>query len=185
MAERQPLPEPVAPGFVLWLTGLPASGKTTLALELRRRLAARGIAAVIIDSDELRKILTPAPAYSREERDEFYLKLAQLAQWLSESGVNVLIAATAIRRAYRDAARQAIPRFAEIHVKCDIEICRQRDPKGLYARAAANEIKTMPAAESDFEASLNPEVTVDTNHSTITQAADEILAKLSAFIGKT
>jgi adenylylsulfate kinase len=178
MAERQSLSESMTPGFVVWLTGLPASGKTALAHELRRKLSARGIHSVIIDSDELRRVLTPAPSYSPEERDWFYGTVVYLAQWLAESGVNVLIAATAHRRNYRDAARRHIRCFAEVYVSCSLEVCRRRDPKGLYTRAALKEIHTMPGDGSEFEAPLNPEVIIDTGRLTPEQAADFVLMKL-------
>lgn len=175
MAERESLPEGLTPGFVLWLTGLPASGKTTLAREVQRRLLERGIASVMLDSDELRKILTPEPKYTAEERDTFYGVIVEQAVMASKHGINVLIAATANRRAYRDAARKQIPRFAEIHVRCALEICRQRDPKGLYARAASNEIQNMPGLGGDYEPPLNPEVVVDTDQRSIAEAATKIL----------
>ncbi|HLX63128.1 MAG TPA: adenylyl-sulfate kinase [Planctomycetota bacterium] len=166
------------PAFAVWLTGLPASGKTTLAHELRRKLSAHGIQSVIIDSDEMRKILTPAPTFSREERDWFYGAIAQLAKWLADGGVNVLIAATANRRAYRDAARKQIERFAEVYVRCSIDECRRRDPKGLYAKAAAGKINYVPGAGSDFEEPLNAELIVDSDRIATDEAADAVLKKL-------
>ena len=108
MAGDQPLPDaisvlPSQPGFVLWFTGRPAAGKTTLARAVQQALTARQIHTVLLDSDELRKLLTPQPTYSDAERDWFYSVVAGLAAWLARSGINVLIAATANRRAYRQA----------------------------------------------------------------------------------
>jgi adenylylsulfate kinase len=150
-------------GPVLWLTGLPASGKTTLASELRQRLAERGVAVELLDADELRKILTTHPAYTDQERDWFYGVLVYLAELLSKHGITVLVAATAHRRDYRDEARRRLSLFAEIYVECDVETCRQRDPKGLYAAARRGEINSLPGEQVAFEPPESPEIRVDTS----------------------
>jgi adenylylsulfate kinase len=106
-----------------------------IARELRRMPATRSVPALILDSDELRRMLTPQPTYSAAERDWFYGVIASLAAWLTQNGLNVLIAATAHRRAYRDQARLQIARFAEVYVRCPLHVCHQRAPKGLYAQA--------------------------------------------------
>jgi adenylylsulfate kinase len=163
---------------VVWLTGLPASGKTTLALELQHRLAERGVNTVVLDSDELRRILTPEPAYTDQERDWFYGVIAALAAWLARSGVNLLIAATSHKRAYRQRARQAIARFAEVYVQCAPEICRQRDPKGLYALAEAGQAPRVPGAGAAYEPPDEPKAVVDTGQLTPGAAAAAVLAAL-------
>lgn len=156
------MPEDTRPGFALWLTGLPSSGKTSLAQALSRLLLERGITVQILDSDELRRRLTPKPSYSLEERDWFYGVIAYLAELLTANGVNVLVAATAPRRAYRQAARERMGRFAEVYVECPPEVCRARDPKGLWARADRGEIATLPGGGTPYEAPEAPEVRVDT-----------------------
>lgn len=150
------------PGFVIWFTGLPASGKSTLAQRVQEILAEHAIATQILDSDQLRDLLTPDPTYSREERNWFYGVVVYLAELLSANGVNVLIAATAPRRAYRARARRDVRRFAEVHVACSLEECAQRDPKGLYEKAWAGEIAHLPGVGAPYEAPLAPEVKVDT-----------------------
>ncbi len=170
----------VRPGFVVWLTGLPSSGKTTLAHALGRLLAERGIDAALLDSDELRRRLTPNPTYSDGERDGFYRTLAILAELLAAHGVNVLIAATAPKREHRQAARDRISRFAEVHVDCPPEVCRARDPKGLWRRADRGEINTLPGAGAPYEAPEAPEVRIDTSCRPVDAAAREILAQLDA-----
>jgi adenylylsulfate kinase len=120
--------------FALWFTGLPAAGKTTLARAVQRQLADRDVQTLLLDSDEMRMILTPQPTYAAEEREWFYRVLADLAAWLVRNGINVLIAATANRRAYRQRARQQIARFGEVYVRCGLATCQRRDPKGIYAR---------------------------------------------------
>lgn len=146
--------------FAVWLTGLPGSGKSTLAAALRTLLLARGVDAAILDSDELRRILTPRPRYDDRERDLFYRSVARLAARLVRRGVPVIVAATASRRAWRDAARELIPRFVEVFVDCPPAVCATRDPKGLYRRAARREAKNVPGLDAPYEPPEAPEVTV-------------------------
>lgn len=169
-----------APGFAVWLTGLPSSGKTTLALTLRHRLAARGVPAQILDSDDLRRTLTPDPTYTPEERDWFYAVVVWLAGLLTDNGVNVLIAATAPRRLYREAARGRMSRYAEVYVDCAAELCRARDPKGLWRRSEAGEIEALPGAGAEYEPPQAPEVHVNTAELSIDEAAGRILTALEA-----
>src|SRR5579872_285000 len=115
--------------FAVWLTGLPASGKSTIAASLRAQLNGRGIDAAVLESDELRKIFTPHPRYDPEERDTFYRQMVYLGTLLTQHGVPVLFDATANRRAYRDWARQQIPKFLEVYVDCPLAACMARDPK--------------------------------------------------------
>lgn len=149
---------PAAGGAVVWLTGLPASGKSTLAARLRERLEALGRAAVVLDGDEVRQALWPRPGYSEEERDAFYRTLGGLAALLARQGLMVLVAATAPRRAHREAARALWPRFVEVFVDVPAEECARRDPKGLWARARAGEAPTLPGAGAIYEPPEAPEV---------------------------
>ena len=172
------MPEGVRPGFAIWLTGLPASGKSTLARTLAQLLRERGIAVQILDSDELRQRLTPEPSYSSGERDWFYDTITFLAELLTGNGVNVLIAATACQRAYRRAARERIDRFAEVYLACPPEVCRARDGKGLWERADQGEIATLPGAGTPYEVPDAPEVEVDTARHSAEEAARQILRGL-------
>lgn len=172
----------MSPGFVLWFSGLPASGKTTLARAVQQQLAERSIQSVIFDSDELRQILTPKPTYSEEERNWFYAAIAGLAALLAQSGVNVLIAATANRARYRHQARQQIAHFAEVYVHCSLETCRRRDPKGIYQRAATGAASHVPGVGADFEIPDAPEVTVDSEMLTPEQGAQKVLERLKDLI---
>lgn len=169
-------------GWVVWLTGLPASGKTALACALRHKLSTLGISAVLIDSDELRRLLLPNAAYTPSERDWFYGRLVDLATWLARAGENVIIAATASRRRYRDAARERFgPRFAEVWVRCSLEICRARDPKGLYRRASTGAIHNLPGIDEPYEIPAAPEAVVDTELQTPEQAAELVLDRLPVY----
>ncbi|HAR44619.1 MAG: hypothetical protein A2X56_13300 [Nitrospirae bacterium GWC2_57_13] len=148
-------------GFAIWITGMPASGKSSITRELVRMLKEQGVAAAVLESDALRLILTPEPSYSDAERDGFYRKVAELGTLITRQGLNVIFDATANRRSYRERARTHIPRFLEAHVKCPIEICRDRDPKGIYARAAAGKAATVPGLQTTYEPPAEPEVLLD------------------------
>jgi adenylylsulfate kinase len=146
-------------GFAIWMTGLPASGKSTITRELLKQLAARNIHAVVLESDEMRKILTPEPTYSPEERDRFYRMMALTGDLLVRQNVNVIFDATANKREYRDQARALIPRFLEVYVRCPLEVCMKRDPKGIYSRAASGSASFVPGMQVSYESPLKPDVT--------------------------
>jgi adenylylsulfate kinase len=148
--------------FAVWLTGLPASGKSTIARELRPRLEALGLTVEVLESDAVRRILTPAATYSPDERDLFYRALAFIGERLVAYGVTVLFDATANRRAYRDVARSMIPRFAEVAVECPLAVCMQRDRKGTYRKGERGETGSVPGLQEPYESPLVPELKIDT-----------------------
>ena len=162
-------------GFVLWFVGRPAAGKSTIANLLHERLANEGITSCVLDSDELRTILTPQPTYSDQERDWFYAALVGLAGVLSRNGVHVLIAATGQRQAYRAAAYAQLPQFAEVYVQCSLSTCQERDPKGLYARAQTGAIAQLPGAGAVFEPPLAPALIIDTEQQAPAAAVELLL----------
>ena len=147
-------------GFGVWITGLPASGKSTIARELVKRLNELGVPVVTLESDEMRKILTPEPTYRLGERDQFYRALALIGERIIASGVNVIFDATAGKRAYRDHARGLISRFLEVYVDCPLDICMRRDPKGIYASATSGRAVTVPGIQIPYEPPVKPELTV-------------------------
>jgi adenylylsulfate kinase-like enzyme len=163
-------------GWVLWLTGLPAAGKSVLARELWRRRIDASDHVVVLDSDEVRRILTPVAAYTPAERDQFYQRLVDLAALLSSYGVNVIIAATGNRRAYREAARAQLAPFAEVWVRCPAAVCRSRDPKRLYAQADAGELAALPGVGISYETPETPELIIETDRSTVAECVDAIIA---------
>jgi len=116
--------------FAIWITGLPASGKSTIVSALKPQLEAMGFAVEVLESDEVRRVITPIPTYSETERELFYRALAFTGQRLVAHGVTVVFDATASRRVYRDFARSVIPRFIEIAVECPLTTCMERDRKG-------------------------------------------------------
>jgi adenylylsulfate kinase len=150
-------------GAVVWFTGLPASGKSTLARRVHAHFAATGRTSVLLDGDELRDLLG-AHAYAPDDRDRFYGVLAGLAGLLANQGVVVLVAATAPRRRDRDRARAALDAdgvFIEVWVKTPLDVCEARDPKGLYARARRGEVGELPGVGAAYEPPLAPEAIAD------------------------
>lgn len=168
----------VSPAFAVWITGLPASGKSTIARALTRELEARRVDAAMLESDAWRPVLTPDPTYSEEERDTFYGKLSFLAALLVSRGVPVIVDATANRRRYRDQARAAIGRFVEVFVDCSLEVCMARDPKGLYRRARGGHSSTMPGLQAPYEPPEHPDLVVFGDDDTPETAARHIVTLL-------
>ncbi len=135
----------------MWLTGPPASGKTALAAALRDELARKGVRTVTLESDALRRVLTPSPTYEPEERDRFYEMVADLAALIAGQGLPVIVDATAPRRAHRDRLRGRVREFLEILVSTPLAIRERRDPKGLYARARVGQAPHLPGATESYE----------------------------------
>lgn len=168
----------VKPAFAIWLTGLPASGKSTIAHALAEKLRQQGVDAAVLESDALRRVLTPQPTYSETERDVFYDAMFHIGQLLVTHGVPVIFDATANRRRYRDNARHAIARFIEVHVTCPMRLCQERDPKGLYRRASKEHKGSLPGVQVNYEPPEAPELTIATDKESAPQAAGRIVAEL-------
>lgn len=164
--------------FAIWITGLPASGKTTIRKVLVKRLEDAGMHVQVLESDELRKIITPKPSYSLEERDNFYRTMVYIGELLVRNGVNVIFDATANKRLYRDNARGAITNFVEVFVKCPLAVCMQRDPKGIYKKAKEGKAATVPGLQELYEEPLNPEITVESDKEDPEAAAEKIFQLL-------
>ena len=154
--------------FAVWLTGLPGSGKSAIARELVRLLHERGIEVSVLESDVMRTQLTPFPRYDEDDRAFFYGSLADLGVALVDRARPVIFDATANRRAYRDAARKRIARFAEVLVDTPLETCVARDPKGLYRKGM----------KIPYEAPLAPELVLRGDHGTPFDGARKVLALL-------
>ena len=164
--------------FTVWLTGLPASGKSTVARALAAELGGKGIRAAVLESDAVRREITPDASFGEAEREAFYATLAYLARVLVLHGVPVIVDATANRRAYRDRARAAIPRFLEAHVRCPLAVCQARDPKGIYRRGAEGTAQNVPGVSAPYEPPLMPEVVVDGETDDPAVAARHIVSAL-------
>jgi adenylylsulfate kinase len=166
-------------GFAVWITGIPASGKSAITRELVARMNSQGLSAAVLESDVLRTILTPEPTFSSKERDHFYLQMALFGAMLARQSIPVIFDATANRRAYRDHARTLIPCFVEVFVSCTVDICRERDPKGIYAAAARGAASNVPGMQAVYEPPLNPEVTVDCREAPLINA-EKIFTQIMA-----
>lgn len=165
-------------GWAMWITGLPSSGKSTIANGVAKRLKTKGVNVEILESDELRRILTPKPAYSEEERDWFYNVIVYIAKLLVKNGINVIIDATGNKRAYRDNARRQLSKFIEVYVKCPLDVCMKRDVKGLYRKVMEGSVKTLPGIQTIYEEPLKPEVIVETDKLSIDESIELVVNKL-------
>jgi adenylylsulfate kinase len=164
--------------FSIWITGLPASGKSTIASSLVNRLRSLNTAVVHLESDEMRTILTPNATYSHEERDTFYRVISDFATLLIKNEVNVIIDATGNRRSYRERARATIKNFMEVYVRCPIEVCIQRDPKGIYKKAKEGSIYSLPGIQNSYEEPTIPEIIVDSDKTSAEEGTLSIINSL-------
>lgn len=161
------------PGMVIWITGLPGSGKSAVADEITK--AHPGFA--VLRMDEFRKVATPEPAYSDSERDLLYRSIVYFAKKLSEAGRNVIIDATGNLRKWRELARQLIPAYREVYLKCPIGLCALRERKRVDARGAPPDIYRkgaegwpVPGVGAPYEEPLNPDVTINTGATSVEDA---------------
>jgi adenylylsulfate kinase len=146
--------------FAVWLTGLPASGKSTIAAQLSRQIRGLGIDVTILESDALRKLFSTQSNYDDQDREYFYGSLAFVGRVLVDHGISVIFDATANRRKYRDRARQVIPRFVEVFVECPLETCMRRDPKGIYRKAQEGQASHVPGLQAGYEPPETPDFVV-------------------------
>lgn len=163
---------------VLWFTGYSASGKTTIAHILDRRLFSGNVQGVLLDGDNMRHGLCGDLGFSERDRTENIRRVSEVAKLFFENGMIVLCAFISPFRNDRAFARGLVPggRFLEIYVKCDLEVCKRRDPRGLYKKALAGEIGAFTGISSPYEAPEHPELVVDTE----TQSAEEISGRIEA-----
>lgn len=164
--------------FAVWVTGPPASGKSTITAALRPRLESLGLRVEVLESDVVRRYLTPTPTYSHEERDLFYRALSFVGSRLVAHGVTVIFDATANRRAYRDFARQLIASFMEVAVDCPLAIRQQRDRKGIYHKGLTGESATVPGLQDVYEPPVDADVKIDSTRTSPEAAACQILSVL-------
>ena len=168
-------------GFVLWITGLPASGKTTLARELKRRLSDMGRRVELLDGDEVRRWLSPEAGFTREDRERHLRRVAYVSKLLARNGVVVIASFVSPYRKIRDEVRKIVEKdapFIEIYVRCPLEVAMERDPKGLYKRALAGEIKNFTGIDDPFEEPENPEVVVDSSAMNVDEEVERVMSEL-------
>ena len=173
------------PALVVWLTGLSASGKSTIARAVEQRLFSERVSAALLDGDNVRHGLCGDLGFSHEDRTENIRRVGEVAALLHELGHVVLCAFISPYRADRDFARSLVPdgRFMEVYVKCDLLECERRDPKGLYRKAHAGEITGFTGVDDAYEEPLHAELTVNTGELDEARAAatvyDAIVTRLA------
>jgi adenylylsulfate kinase len=178
--------------WVVWFTGLPGCGKTTIAKTVKAVLSEKGIEVKILQLDEIRRVVTPNPRYTDEEREIVYASLAYMAKLLAEAGRNVIVDATANRRRYRDLGRRLVPNFAEVYIRADIDTCMAREarrkaefsPKDIYKKAV-HERATVPGINIDYEEPLDPEIDVDSSRMDPEHNAEFIAKRILDLLGQS
>jgi adenylylsulfate kinase len=183
IVEEKPAPGSVRVdrGVVIWLTGLPSSGKSTIAEALVPALRARGERVELLDGDVVRENLSKGLGFSKEDRDTNIRRIGFVAELLARNGVKVITAAISPYRSVRDEVRELVgEHFLEVHVSTPLEVCEARDVKGLYAKARAGQLKGFTGIDDPYEAPFNPEVVVPTHTERIDESAARIIDVLEA-----
>jgi adenylyl-sulfate kinase len=165
-------------GFVLWFTGFSGAGKTTVARAVEQQLRARGLRCERLDGDTVRQKLTKDLGFSKQDRDTNVERVAFVAQLLSRNNVIVLGSFISPYRETRDYVRREVTNFIEVFVDCPLEVCIQRDVKGLYARALAGEIPNFTGIDDPYEPPEHPDVHLHTNLETIEQSVNKVMVWL-------
>jgi adenylylsulfate kinase len=172
----------LATGATVWLTGLPSAGKTTLAGALAERLRAGGRPVEVLDGDAVRAVLSPELGYARADRDANVARIGWVAQRLAAHGVLVIAAVVSPFAGARDAVRaeheaQDVP-FYEVHVATPVQVCAERDVKGLYARQRDGAVSGLTGVDGEYEPPATPDLRLDTSGRSVDDAVDELIALL-------
>ena len=162
-------------GMLIWFTGVAASGKTTVARALEKALKERGIKVENLDADEIRANLSPDLGYTARDRDLNTKRLAYMGKLLTRNGVSAIVAAVSPLREHRDRARGMVDHFVEVFVKCSLEVCKQRDPKGLYKRAERGEIKDIAGLHQPYEEPEKPKALLETDKHDVDACVKKLL----------
>jgi adenylylsulfate kinase len=166
-------------GFVVWIEGLAGSGKTTLSRATAAQVRARGWKVEVLDGDELRHVMSPNLGFSRRDREVHARQVSYMAHLLARNSVAVMVAMITPYETSRQAARSEVgPRFEEVWLRCELGVCEQRDPKGLYQRAHDGTVKGVTGVDAPFEEPLNPDLVVDTSSASIEECTRRIVSDL-------
>ena len=167
-------------GCVLWFTGLPSSGKSTLANEVAHLLHQRGHLTYVLDGDNIRHGLNKDLGFSPEDREENIRRIGEVAKLFADAGVIALTAFVSPYRKDRNRARSLLEdgRFIEVYVNCPVQVCESRDPKGLYKKAKAGEIPQFTGISAPYEPPENPEIEVRTDEMSVSEAAQAVIRYL-------
>jgi len=165
-------------GFTIWFTGLSGAGKSTLSEIIEQRLKERGRKVEVLDGDIVRTHLSKGLGFSREDRDTNIKRIAFVCSLLTRNGVICISAAIAPYREAREWAREQIGNFVEVYVKCPIEVCRERDVKGLYKLVDEGKLKGFTGVDDPYEEPEHPELVIETDRETIEESVSRIFSKL-------
>jgi len=170
--------DPRFQGFTLWFTGLPCSGKTTISEIVERELRERGLNVEALDGDEVRKNLSKDLGFSKEDRDTHLRRIGFIAKLLTRNHIATLAAFVSPYQELRSHLRSEIGSFVEVYVKCPVEVCIQRDVKGMYKKALAGEIQNFTGISDPYEEPVKPEIIVETDKETAPESAQKVLRDL-------
>lgn len=165
-------------GATIWLTGLSGSGKTTIAQQVEQELKHRNCLVELLDGDLIRAYLSQGLGFSQADREANLRRIGFVANLLSRNGVIAIVSAISPYRAIRDEMRQTTTNFIEVYVNASLELCEQRDVKGLYAKARAGEIKQFTGIDHPYEAPTNPDIICDTATETVQSSVYKIITVL-------
>ncbi|MBN1550191.1 adenylyl-sulfate kinase [bacterium] len=168
----------MAKGYTVWFTGLSGSGKSTLANRLAEIIRSRGQVVEVIDGDVIRRSLSKGLGFSKEGRDENIKRVGHVCSYLTATERVAIAACISPYKAIRNANRDLIGDFVEVYCKCSLDECAKRDPKGMYAKAFAGEIKGFTGVDDPYEEPENPEVIVDTDSEDINTSINKIVKVL-------
>lgn len=172
----------LAEGMVVWLTGRPSSGKSTLSQHLHKKLTAAGWKVESLDGDVVRLQLCRGLGFTKADRDENVRRICFVATLLARHGVIVLVSAISPYRAARDEVRQQTPNFIEVYVNAPLSVCQARDVKGLYKKAQNGELKGLTGFDDPYEPPLWPEVECRTDQETVEESADKVIAYMESLL---
>jgi adenylylsulfate kinase len=165
-------------GVTLWFTGLPCSGKSTIADAVAKELQQTGLKAERLDGDIIRKHLWKELGYSKEDRDENIRRATFLAKLLTRNGIVVLTSFISPYKELRDYARREIGDFVEIYVKCPVEVCIQRDTRGMYEKALAGKIQNFTGVSDPYEEPPNPELVLESDKESLQESVAKVMVKI-------
>lgn len=166
-------------GVTLWFTGLSGAGKTTISQAVEKKLRSLGYKVETLDGDVVRQNLTKGLGFSREDRDENIRRIGFVANLLTRNQVIVLVSAISPYKEIRTEVRDRIGSFIEVYVNAPLEVCEQRDVKGLYKKARSGEIKNFTGIDDPYEPPINPDVECRTDKETLEESVAKVFAQLA------
>jgi adenylylsulfate kinase len=173
--------QPNSSPFVIWLTGLPSSGKTTIASALKPKLDKLGIRSQVLDGDIMRRELSPNLGFSRLDRYEHVKKVIYICKILSNNGIASIVTIVSPDKEIRGFVKNQLDKLMEVYVKCSLETCIKRDCKGLYKKALNGEMTNLIGLQDPYEEPVNPEVIANTEHESLDDITDNIILKIKEY----